>query len=73
MSRRNEVFQAIPFDAYSDVNEPLIAGRDTEERDHRLEEKVFSRFKFSFLHLGSLVGFFSQFSTLVINYLLITI
>jgi hypothetical protein len=68
MSPRNEVFQAIPFDASSDANEPLIAAGDAEEKDHRLQEKVVSRFKFSSLLLGLLVGFFSQFSALVVHF-----
>jgi hypothetical protein len=72
MSPRNEVFQAITFDASSDVNEPLIAAGDAEEEDHRLQEKVFSRFKFSSLLLGLLVGFFSQCFALVVHSLLIT-
>jgi hypothetical protein len=74
MSPRNEVFQAIPFDASSDVNGTLIAVGDAEEEeDHRLQEKVFSRFKFSSLFLGLLVGFFYQFSTLGMKFLVITI
>jgi hypothetical protein len=57
MSPRNEVFQAMPFDASSDASEPLItAGGDAEEEDHRLQEKVFSRFKISYGLLGLLVG-----------------
>jgi hypothetical protein len=72
MSPRNEVFQAIPFDdASSDASEPLIAAGDTEEEDHQLEEKVFSRFKLSSLLLGLFVGFFIQFSTLGANCLAI--
>jgi hypothetical protein len=58
MSPRYEVFQAIPFDASSDVNEPLIAVGDAEEEDRRLQEKTLSRFKFCYLLLGLLVGFF---------------
>jgi hypothetical protein len=46
---RNEVFQTVPFDASSDANEPLIAHGDAVEEDHRLEEKIFSRFKFSYV------------------------
>jgi hypothetical protein len=73
MSPRNEVFQAIPFDASSDVNEPLIAVCDAEEEDHRLEEKTFSRrFKLSYLLLGLLVGFFDQFAILGVKFLVIT-
>jgi hypothetical protein len=61
MSPCNEVFQAIPFDASSDANEPLIAAGDAEEEDHRLEEKAFfSRFKLFSLLLGLLVGFYFQ-------------
>jgi hypothetical protein len=64
---------ANPFDASSDASEPLIAAGDAEEEeDHRLEEKVFSRFKFYSLLLGLLVGFFSQFFALGVDYLLIT-
>jgi hypothetical protein len=73
MSPRNEVFLAIPFDAAFDVNEPLIAAGDAEEEDYRLQENALSRFKFSSLFLGLLVGFFSQFSTLGVNVLVITI
>jgi hypothetical protein len=73
MSPHSEIFQAIPFDASSDASEPLIASGDAEEEDHRLEEKAFSRFKFSSLVLGLLVGFFIQFSTLGANFLVITI
>jgi hypothetical protein len=64
----NEVFQATPFDASS--NEPLIAAGDAEE-DRRLEEKVFSRFQFSSLLLGLLVGFFIQLSTVGASFLVI--
>jgi hypothetical protein len=74
MSLRNEVFQTTTFEASSNVNEPLIAGgdADAEEKDHRLEEKVFSRFKLSSLLLGLLVGFFVHFSTLGGTFLVIT-
>jgi hypothetical protein len=73
MSPSNQVFEAIPFHA-SDANEPLIAAGDAEEdEDYRLEEKSFSRFKFSSTLLGLLVGFFIQFSTLGANFLVITI
>jgi hypothetical protein len=64
MSPRNEVFQAIPFDAPSDFSKPLIAAGDAEEEDQGLDEKALSSFKFSSLLLGLLVGFFIQFSTL---------
>jgi hypothetical protein len=76
MSPRNEVFQAIPpFDASFDVNVPLIAAAGyAEEEDHRLEEKAFSRFKFSSLLIGMLVGFaFSQFFILGVDFLVYTI
>jgi hypothetical protein len=73
MFRRNEVFQAIPFDASSDASEPLIAAGDAEEEDHRLQEMVFSRIKFSYRLSGLLVGFFSQIFTLGGNVLVITI
>jgi hypothetical protein len=74
MSHRNEVFQAIPFDASSDANEPLIAAGDAEEEeDRRLQEKVVSRFKFSSLLLGLLVGFFSHFCAMGVNGLVNTI
>jgi hypothetical protein len=72
MSLRNEVFEAIPFNASSSAAEPLISAGDAEEEDHQLEEKAFSRFKFSALLLGLLVGFFIQFSTLGANFLVIT-
>jgi uncharacterized membrane protein len=70
---RNEVFQAIPFDASSDASEPLIAAGDAEEDYHRLQEKVVSRFKFSYRLSGLLVGFFSQFYFLAAHFLLITV
>jgi hypothetical protein len=74
MSPHTEVFQAIPFDASYEANEPLIAAGDAEEeKDHRIEEKAFSSFKFSALLLGLLVGFFIQFSTLGANFLVITL
>jgi hypothetical protein len=75
MFPRNEIFEAIPFDASSDSKEPLIAdGEDAEEEeDHRLGEKVFSRFKFSSLLLGLLVGYFIRFSILGAIFLGITI
>jgi hypothetical protein len=73
MSPLNEVFQTLPFDASSDAHELLIAAGDAEEEDHRLQEKSFSRFKFSSLLIGMLVGFFSQFSILGVNVLVITI
>jgi hypothetical protein len=74
MSPHTEVYQAIPFEASYEANEPLIAAGDAEEdEDHRLEEKAFSRFKFSALLLGLLVGFFIQFSTLGANFLVITL
>lgn len=74
MSLHTEVFQAIPFDASYEANEPLIAAGDSEdEEDQRIEEKAFSRFKFSALILGLLVGFFIQFSTLGANFLVITL
>ena len=48
MSPRNEVFQAMPFDASSDSSELLIAAGDAEEEeDNRLQEKVVFHFKFS--------------------------
>ncbi len=47
MSPRNEIITAIPFHAFYEANEPLVAAGDAEEEDRRLEEKVFSRFKFS--------------------------
>jgi hypothetical protein len=63
MSPRNEVFQAISFDAsYDEANEALIAAGDAEaEEDHRLGETVSSRFEFSTLLSGLLAGFFIQF------------
>jgi hypothetical protein len=73
MSPRNKVFQTTPFDASSDANQPLIAAGDAEDEDHRLEKKAFSRFKFSSLLLGLLVGFFSQFSALGVIFLVSSI
>jgi hypothetical protein len=76
MSSRNEVvFQAIPFDASSsDANEPLIAAGDGEDEDHRLDEKAFSRFKFSSLLIGMLVGFaFSPLFILGVHIWVITV
>jgi hypothetical protein len=73
MSPRNEVFQAIPFDASSDADEPLIATGDAEEEENRLEGKALSRIKFSSVLLGLFVGFFCQFITLGATFLLITI
>jgi hypothetical protein len=89
MSPRYESSQAICFDSSYDANEPLIAAGDVSyeanepliaagdadegEEDHRLEEKTFSRFKFSALLLGFLVGFFIQFSILETNLLVITL
>jgi hypothetical protein len=68
MSPRNEVFQAISFDASSDTNEPLIATGDAEgEHQAGLEVRALSNFKLSSLLLGLLVGFFIQFSTLGAN------
>jgi uncharacterized protein with PQ loop repeat len=61
------VFQAIPFDASYNANEPLIAHGDAEEEDHGLEEKALSRFKSSSLLLGFIVGSFMQFSLLGAN------
>jgi hypothetical protein len=71
MSPRNELFQAIPFDASSDANEPLIAAGDAEEEHQGLDEKALSSFKLSSLLLGLFVGFFIQFSTLGANCLAI--
>jgi hypothetical protein len=73
MSPRDEIFSAISFDAsYDEANEPLIAAGDSEaEDDQRLEETVFSRFKFSTLLLGLLAGFFMQFSILGAHLLVI--
>jgi hypothetical protein len=74
MSPHTEVFHAIPLDASYEANEPLIAAGDAEEEeDQRIEEKAFSRFKFSALLLGLLIGFFIQFSTLGANFLVITL
>jgi hypothetical protein len=73
MSPRNEVFQAIPFATSSDANEILIAAGDAEEEDRRLQVKVVSRFKFSSLLLGFLVGLFSLFCALGVNGLVFTI
>jgi hypothetical protein len=72
MSPRIKVFQTIPCDASSDANGPLIATGDAEEEeDHRLEEKVFSRFKLSYRLLGLFVGFFGHVSTLGVNTIII--
>jgi hypothetical protein len=64
MSPRNEVFQAVPFDATSDAKEPLIATGDAGEEGQGLEKRDLSSFKLSSLLLGLLVGFFFQFSTI---------
>jgi hypothetical protein len=64
MSPRNEVFEAIPFEASSDATEPLIAAGDAEEENETLDAQSFSSFNLSSLILGLLVGFFIQFSTL---------
>jgi hypothetical protein len=58
-----------------EANEPLIiaAGDAEEEEGHRLEEKVFSRFKFSALLLGLLAGFSMQFSIVGAHLLVITL
>jgi hypothetical protein len=72
MSPRNEVFEAIPFDASSDAIEPLIATGVAEE-DHQLEEMAFSRLKFYSLLVGLLVGYFIQFSILGTIFLVIAI
>jgi hypothetical protein len=59
-------FQAISFDGGTsyEANEPLIvaAGDAAEEEGHRLEQKAFSRVKFSALLYGLLAGFGMQFS-----------
>jgi hypothetical protein len=75
MSPHNEIFQAIPFDASYEANEPLIAAGDAEEEeeDQLLEEKAFSRCKISALLLGLLVGFFTPFSVMGTNLLVITV
>jgi hypothetical protein len=74
MSPLNEIYQAIPVDASYDAKAPLIAAGDAEEEEVlQVEEKAFSRFKFSALLLGLLVGFFIQFSTLGANFLVITL
>ena len=63
MPPHTEVYLAVPFEVSYEANEPLIAAGDAEEdEDHRLEEKAFSRFKFSSLLLGLLAGFGMQFS-----------
>jgi hypothetical protein len=71
MSPRSNGFQAVSFDGGTsyEANEPLfVAAGDAEElEDHRLDEKAFSRFKFSPLLWGLLVGFFIQFSILKAN------
>jgi hypothetical protein len=71
-------YQAISFDGGTsyEANEPLIvAAGDAEEEEegHRLDEKAFSRFKFSALLLGLLVGFGMQFSIVGAHLLVITL
>jgi hypothetical protein len=66
-SPRNEVFQAVPFDATSDAKEPLIATGDAEEEDQGIEERDLSSLKLSCLLMGLSVGVFIQFSTLMAN------
>jgi hypothetical protein len=74
MSPRNQVFEAIPFNASYDAEEPLITTRDAqEEEDHRLEEKTFSRFNLTYLLLGFLLGFFYQFSIVEVYVLFFSI
>lgn len=77
MSPRQEVFQAIPFDApSSEANEPLIAVNtrsNNKAETAKLDDVIFSRFKLSVLLMGVLVGFFIQFSTLGANFLVINI
>jgi quinol-cytochrome oxidoreductase complex cytochrome b subunit len=53
--------------------DPLIAAGDAENEDHRLQENLFSPFKFSYMLLGSLVGFFLYSSILVVKLLVIPI
>jgi hypothetical protein len=75
MSPHNDVYQALPFDVFSEINEPLIAAADdadADAEDYRLEKNAFSRFKFSALLLGFLLGFLLQFSILEIDLLAIT-
>jgi hypothetical protein len=64
MSPRDEVFQAVPFDATSDAKEPLIATGDAEEDNQGLEERDLLSLKLSLLLLGLIVGFFLRSFTL---------
>jgi hypothetical protein len=75
MSRRNEIFTAIPVHASDDANEAVItAGYAAEEdEDRRLEEEAFSRRKFSAVLLGLLVGFFTPLSIMGTNLLVIAL
>jgi hypothetical protein len=77
-SRSRPVFLAVPFDATSDADKPLLelrsADADSDEISSPvLDDKVFGKFKLSSLILGLLIGFFIQFSTLGANFLVITI
>ena len=51
-------FGAYKFSSFEALHIPLITAGDADEEDHRLQEKVFSRFKFSYGLLGLLVGSF---------------
>jgi hypothetical protein len=54
-------FQGVSFDGGTsyEANEPLIVDAGDAEEDHRLDEKAFSRFKFSPLLLGLSSLFFN--------------
>jgi hypothetical protein len=76
-SSNRPVFLAVPFDASSDADKPLLelapATGDSVVSTPALTGPLFGKFKLSALMLGLLVGFFIQFSTLGANFLVITL
>jgi hypothetical protein len=78
-SSTRPVFLAVPFDATSDADKPLLELTPADGDDEvvssspALDDRVFGKFKLSSLILGLLIGFFIQFSTLGANFLVITI
>jgi hypothetical protein len=77
VSSNRPVFLAVPFDASSDADKPLLelapATGESAESEPALNGHLFGKFKLSSLILGLLIGFFIQFSTLGANFLVITI
>jgi hypothetical protein len=57
MFPRNEIFQAIPFDASSDITEPLIVVGDADEGDYGLRRKGPFLLEVPFSALGIACGF----------------